>query len=76
MRVLMQTNFEMGEIHESFLAVASRLYEQVSAGEVEAFMEEMREAKKHFGDTETERAMVDSDRVIEEKIKLSLEKKV
>jgi len=69
---LIQANFEMGEIHESFLTVANRLYELVSAGEVEAFMEEMREAKKHFGDTETERAMTDSDRVIEDKINLSL----
>jgi len=72
---MIQTNFEMGRIHESFLTVANRLYELVSAGEVEAFMEEMREAKKHFGDAVTERAMTDSDRVIEEKINLSLEKK-
>lgn len=70
---LIQSNFEMGEIHESFLSVANRLHELISAGKVEEFMDEMRVAKKHFGDTE--RAMVDSDRVIEEKINLSLEKK-
>jgi prephenate dehydrogenase len=63
---MIQTNFEMGKIQESFLTVANRLYELVSAGKVDEFMEEMREAKRHFGDTE--RAMVDSDRVIEEKI--------
>jgi len=72
---MMQTNFEMGEIHESFLAVANRLYGLVSEDKVDEFVEEIREAKKHFGDTETERAMTDSDRVIEEKINLSLEKK-
>ncbi|MCK4475352.1 MAG: prephenate dehydrogenase/arogenate dehydrogenase family protein [Methanophagales archaeon] len=84
---MIQTNFEMGKLHESFLTVANRLYELVSAGKVDEFIEEMREAKKHFGNTE--RAMIDSDRVIEEKInqnlflerkglpnKLSLEKKV
>jgi hypothetical protein len=37
-------------------------------------MEEMRVAKKHFGDTETERAMTDSDKVIEDKINLSLKR--
>lgn len=70
---LIQSNFEMGEIHESFLSVANRLHELISAGKVGEFMDEMRVAKKHFGDTE--RAMVDSDRVIEEKINRSLEKK-
>lgn len=70
---LIQSNFEMGKIHESFLSVANRLHELISAGKVEEFMDEMRVAKKHFGDTE--RAMVDSDRVIEEKINRSLEKK-
>lgn len=64
---LIQSNFEMGKIHESFLSVANRLHELISAGNEEEFMDEMRVAKKHFGDTE--RAMVDSDRVIEEKIK-------
>ena len=71
---LIQTNFEMGRIHEEFLAVTNRLYELVSAGEVDEFMKKMKMAKRHFGNTETERAMVDSDRVIEEKIKLSLER--
>ncbi len=70
---LIQSNFEMGQMHEAFLAAAKKLYELVSAGKVDEFMEEMREAKKHFGDTE--RALIDSDRVIEEKINLSLEKK-
>lgn len=71
---LIQTNFEMGKIHKSFLAVANRLCELVSAGKVDEFMEEMREAKRHFGDTE--RTMIDSDRVIEGKINFSLEKKL
>ncbi len=70
---LIQSNFEMGKIHDTFLSVADRLYELVSAGRVDEFMEEMREAKRHFGNTE--RAMIDSDRVIEDKINLSLKKK-
>ena len=71
---LMQTNFEMGAVHATFLACAKRLQELVAAGDLDAVMAEMRVAKQHFGDTE--RAMVDSDGVIEGKIKLSLGKKV
>jgi len=67
---MIQTNFEMGKIHETFLAVANRLYELVSAGKVDEFIEEIREAKDHYGDTE--RAVIDSDRVIEEKINQNL----
>ncbi len=67
---MIQTNFEMRKVHESFLAVANRLYELVSAGNVDEFMDEMREAKKHFGNTE--RAMIDSERVIEGKINQNL----
>ncbi len=63
---MIQTNFEMGKIHETFLAVANRLYELVSAGKVDEFIEEMKEAKDLFGDTK--RAVIDSDRVIEDKI--------
>jgi prephenate dehydrogenase len=70
---MIQTNFEMGKIHETFLAVANRLYELVSAGKVDEFIDEMRRAKDQFGDTE--RAMIDSDRMIEEKINLHLERK-
>jgi len=64
---MIQTNFEMGKIHEEFLAVANRLYELISEGKVDEFMDMIKEAKRHFGDTE--RAMVDSDRVIEERLK-------
>jgi prephenate dehydrogenase len=71
---LMQTNFEMGAIHESFLACAKRLQELVAAGDLDAVMDELSEAKTHFGDTA--QAMEDSDGVIEGKIKLSLGKKV
>ena len=71
---LMQTNFEMGAVHATFLACAKRLQELVAAGDLDAVMAEMRVAKQHFGDTE--RAMEDSDGVIEGKIKLSLGKKV
>jgi prephenate dehydrogenase len=71
---LMQTKSEMGKIHETFLACAKRLQELVAAGDLDAVMDEMSEAKKHFGDTA--QAMEDSDGVIEEKIKLSLGKKV
>jgi prephenate dehydrogenase len=68
-----QTNFEMRRVHEAFLASATRLSELVSAGDVDAYIEELQMAKQHFGDTES--AMSDSDRIIEEKIKLLLEKK-
>jgi prephenate dehydrogenase len=67
-----QTNFEMEKAHAAFLAAANRLYELVSAGNVDELEEEMKNAKKHFGDTE--RAMIDSERLIEEKINLSLKK--
>ena len=66
---LMQTNFEMGTVHESFLACAKRLQELVAAGDLDAVMAEMKAAKKHFGDTA--QAMEDSDGVIEDKINRS-----
>ncbi|MBK5190367.1 MAG: prephenate dehydrogenase/arogenate dehydrogenase family protein [Methanosarcinales archaeon] len=69
-----QTNFEMHTIHESFLAAATRLSELVSEGNVDAIMGELQMAKRHFGDTAS--AMRDSDRIIEDKINLSLKKKV
>jgi prephenate dehydrogenase len=64
-----QTNFEMGKLHEAFLAVASRLSTLIAEGNVDEFMEELRRAKRHFGNTE--RALMDSDRILEEKINLS-----
>lgn len=69
-----QTNFEMNAVHETFLAAATRLSKLVSEGNVDAIMEEMQMAKRHFGNTGG--AMRDSDRIIEEKIKLSFKKKV
>ncbi len=66
---LIQTNFEMGWIHKEFLAVTNRLYELISAGEMDEFMKVMKMAKRHFGNTE--RAMVDSEGAIEGKIKLA-----
>lgn len=68
---LMQTNFEMGTIHESFLACAKRLQELVAAGDLDAVMAEMSEAKTHFGDTG--KAMRESDGVLEDKINRSCE---
>lgn len=68
---LMQTNFEMGRIHETFLGCAKRIQELVAAGDVDAVMAEMVAVKKHFGDTA--QAMEDSDGVIEEKINRSCE---
>ncbi|MHC1610197.1 MAG: prephenate dehydrogenase/arogenate dehydrogenase family protein [Candidatus Methanospirareceae archaeon] len=62
-----QTNFEMKEVHETFLAAATRLSKLVSEGDVDGIVEELRMAKRHFGDTAS--AMRDSDRIIEEKIK-------
>jgi prephenate dehydrogenase len=67
-----QTNFEMCEVHEAFITAATRLSELVADGNVAGIIEELEMAKQHFGDTE--RAMEDSDRIIEEKIKLLLEK--
>jgi prephenate dehydrogenase len=67
-----QTNFEMNGVHEAFIASATRFAKLVSEKNVDAIIEELRAAKAHFGDTES--AMNDSDRIIEEKIKLSLEK--
>jgi prephenate dehydrogenase len=64
---LIQTNLEMGKIDEAFLSVVNKLYELISDKKVDEFMEEMRMAKKHFGDTK--KAMINSDKVIEEKIK-------
>nr|QNO58255.1 hypothetical protein DKLEMCON_00037 [Methanosarcinales archaeon ANME-1 ERB7] len=66
---LIQTNFEMGEVHETFLSGANRLFELVSAGNVEEFMAETRMAVRHFGDTK--RAQLDSDKILEEQINLS-----
>ncbi|MHC1600281.1 MAG: hypothetical protein ACXQS5_05630, partial [Candidatus Methanospirareceae archaeon] len=68
-----QTNFEMNAVHEAFLAAATRLSKLVSEGNMDEIMEEMQMAKRHFGNTGG--AMRDSDRIIEERIKLSLEKK-
>ncbi len=66
-----QTNFEMHTVHEAFLVAATRLSELVAEGNVDAIIEELRMAKQHFGNTD--RAMRDSDRIIEEKINLSLQ---
>ncbi|NAT10365.1 prephenate dehydrogenase/arogenate dehydrogenase family protein [ANME-1 cluster archaeon AG-394-G06] len=71
---LIQTNFEMGEVHEAFLSGANRLFELVSAGNVEEFMAETRMAVRHFGDTK--RAQLDSDKIIEEQINLSSRKSI
>ncbi len=64
-----QTNFEMGGIHEAFLTTASRLHELVLEGRVGELVKEMQEAKRHFGNAETERAFADSERVLEQKLK-------
>jgi len=66
-----QTNFEMGKIHKAFLTAATRLSELVAEGNVDEFVEELVKARRHFGNTE--RALIDSDRILEEKINLSLE---
>ncbi len=68
-----QTNFEMQKVHEAFLASATKLSELVAAGDVDAYIRELQMAKQHFGDTES--AMRDSDRIIEEKINLPFQKK-
>ncbi|MGC9444377.1 MAG: prephenate dehydrogenase/arogenate dehydrogenase family protein [Candidatus Methanospirareceae archaeon] len=69
-----QTNLEMRTVHERFITAATRLAGLVAAGDVEAIVAELEAAKAHFGDTES--AMRDSDRIIEEKVNLSLGKKV
>jgi prephenate dehydrogenase len=66
-----QMNFDMDEIHKAFLRAATRLSGLVADGTVDEFMEELVKTRRHFGNTE--RALIDSDRILEEKIKLSLE---
>ena len=67
-----QTNLEMSAVHKTFVTAAKRLAELVAAGDEEAIVAELEAAKAQFGDTE--RAMRDSDRIIEEKVALSLER--
>ncbi|RZN43538.1 MAG: prephenate dehydrogenase/arogenate dehydrogenase family protein [Methanophagales archaeon ANME-1-THS] len=66
-----QTNFEMHEIHKAFLRAAMRLSELVADRNLDEFMDELLKARRYFGNTE--RALIDSDRILEEKLKLSLE---
>jgi len=66
-----QMNFEMGKIHKAFLTAATRVSKLVAEGNIDEFMEELLKARRHFGNTE--RALIDSDRILEEKIKLALE---
>jgi prephenate dehydrogenase len=61
-----QTYLDMKKIHETFLSDARRLYQMIVAKNVDGFMEEMQEASKYWN---TEKAIFDSDRVIEQKIK-------
>jgi len=68
-----QTNFEMHAIHEAFLATTNKLAELVRDGNADEIIVELQAAKRHFGDTE--RAMMESDRIIKEKIDRSSEKK-
>jgi prephenate dehydrogenase len=70
---MIQTNFEMSEVHEAFLSGAKRLFELLSAGNVEEFMAETKMAARHFGDTK--RAQLDSDKIIEAHINISSRKK-
>jgi prephenate dehydrogenase len=67
-----QTNLEMQAVHEAFITTAVKLAELVSAKDTARIIEELEAAKAHFGDTES--AMRDSDRIIEEKLTLSLRK--
>lgn len=69
-----QTNLDMRAVHETFITAATRLAELVAAGNAEAIVAELEAAKVHFGDTES--AMRDSDRIIEEKLNLSRGKNV
>ena len=64
-----QTNLEMQAVHEAFITTAVKLAELVSAKDTARIVEELEAAKAHFGDTES--AMRDSDRIIEEKLNLS-----
>jgi prephenate dehydrogenase len=67
-----QTNLEMQAVHEAFIATAVKLAELVSAQDTARIIQELEAAKAHFGDTES--AMQDSDRIIEEKLNLSVGK--
>ena len=63
-----QTSLEMQAVHEAFIATAVKLAALVSAQDKARIIQELEAAKAHFGDTE--RAMQDSDRIIEEKLNL------
>ncbi|MHC1636183.1 MAG: prephenate dehydrogenase/arogenate dehydrogenase family protein [Candidatus Methanospirareceae archaeon] len=65
---MIQMNLDMKEAHEAFLTTVKRLYELIQDKDIEGFMKEIKEAKSNFGDTE--RAMKNSDRLIEEKRKI------
>ncbi len=67
-----QTNLEMRAVHKTFIIAATRLAELVAAGDTESIVAELEAAKAHFRDTES--AMRDSDRIIEEKVRLALER--
>jgi prephenate dehydrogenase len=63
-----QTNFELQEVHEAYIAAATRFAGLVAEGNVQGIIQELQAAKAHFGDTGS--AMRDSERIIEEKLAL------
>ena len=62
-----QMNFDMKEIHDAFISTASKLASLISRREREEFEREISEARRHFGNTE--KALNDSDEIIEEKLR-------
>ncbi len=62
----------MDKIHRTCIGVANRLYELIVSSDIEGFIAEMQAAKAHF---DTERAMRESDAVIEAKIALERTRK-
>ncbi len=64
---LIQRNFEMEKIHRTYIGVATRLYEDIVTADIEGFIAEMEAARACL---DTERAMRESEAVIEAKIAL------
>lgn len=62
-----QTSFDMEEAHLKYLEECQQLIDLVKQKDIEGFVEKMRSASKHFG--ETEAALRRSDKLINSKIR-------
>ncbi len=64
---MIQMNPEVRSVHETFLSQCKHISSLVARGEVLGFVEEMKKAASHFGDTEA--ALRRSDKLINQKIR-------